>query len=227
MSRRRARARGVNRRWVVGAVITVVIVVGVLIVVGTTMATSSSAKAPSAITPSAMDECGGPACGQANAPVTIEVYADFQCPYCARADAVLQQLVPKYVDTGKVQIIYRNYTFIGPESEAAAQAALCASDQSKFWEYGDYLFTHQAGENTGAFSNNNLVRIAAQLGLDSTTFKACLDGGKYTARVQQETAQAQQRGVQATPTLFINGQKYEGVLSLDQLTSLIDARLPK
>lgn len=140
---------------------------------------------------------------------------------------MLQQLVPKYIDTGKAKVIYRNFIFIGTESEWAAQAAQCAGDQNKFWAYADSLFAHQAGENTGAFSRDNLKKIAAQVGLDASTFNACFDSGKYAAQVDQETSEGQQRGVQATPTFFINGQRYEGVLSFDQLASLIDAQQPK
>jgi protein-disulfide isomerase len=89
------------------------------------------------------------------------------------------------------------------------------------------LFTHQAGENTGAFSRDHLKQIAAQLGLNAGSFNTCLDSGKYAAQVSQESSEGQQRGVQATPTFFINGQRYEGVLSFDQLASLIDERQPK
>jgi protein-disulfide isomerase len=227
MSKKRIKTRRVDKKWVIAGVIAVVVLTGALIVANVTFATPSTSKAPVPTALSAMSECGSPVCGQANAPVTIEIYSDFQCPYCARAEAVLQQLVPKYIDTGKAKVIYRNFIFIGTESEWAAQAAQCAGEQSKFWTFADYLFTHQAGENTGAFSRDNLKKIAAQLGLNANAFNTCFDSGKYAAQVNQETSEGQQRGVQATPTFFINGQRYEGVLSFDQLASLIDARQPK
>jgi protein-disulfide isomerase len=227
VSKKRTKRRRVNSRWVVGGVLAVVVLTGILIATSVTFATSSTPRALTTTAPSAMSECGNPVCGQTNAPVTIEVYSDFQCPYCARADGVLEQLAPKYIDTGKAKVIYRNYIFIGTESEWAAQAAQCAGDQNKFWTFANYLFTHQAGENTGAFSRDNLKEIAAQIGLDASAFNTCLDSGKYAAQVDQETSQGQQRGVQATPTFFINGQRYEGVLSLEQLASLIDAQQPQ
>jgi protein-disulfide isomerase len=227
MSKKRVKRRRVDPRWVAGGFVAMVILAGVLIVTSATSATSPTPKAVATAATSAMGECGGPVCGQANAPVTIEIYSDFQCPYCARADGVLQQLVPKYIDTGKAKVIYRNFVFIGAESEWAAQAAQCAGEQNEFWTFGDYLFTHQAGENTGAFSRDNLKQIAAQLGLNAGSFNTCFDSGKYAAQVSQETSEGQQRGVQATPTFFINGQRYEGVLSFDQLASLIDERQPK
>ncbi len=140
---------------------------------------------------------------------------------------MLQQLAPEYIDTGKARLIYRNFPLIGPDSESAAQAAECAGDQDKFWAYANYLFAHQDGENSGALSPDNLKKFAVQLGLNSNTFNACLDSGKYAAEVNQQKAEGEQRGVQATPTFFINGKRYEGALSAQQLAQLINAGQPK
>jgi len=228
MSKKRTRSRRIDRRWAFGGVIAAVLLLVALVVAGLTLSPLQPVASSAAAVPtSTMSECGSPVCGQANAPVTIEIYSDFQCPYCARADAVLQQLAPKYIDTGKAKVSYRNFIFIGTESEWAAQAAQCAAEQNKFWTFANYLFTHQAGENSGAFSRDNLKKIAAQIGLNASAFNTCFDSGKYAAQVNQETSEGQQRGVQATPTFFINGQRYEGVLSFDQLASLIDAGQPK
>jgi protein-disulfide isomerase len=136
---------------------------------------------------------------------------------------VLQQLAPKYIETGKARIIYRNFPILGTESEWAAQAAECAADQDKFWEYANYLFTHQGAENSGTFSPDNLKRFATLLGLNTTAFNTCMDSGKYASDVNQQLAEGQQRNVQATPTFFINGERYEGVLLPDQLSGLIEA----
>ncbi len=140
---------------------------------------------------------------------------------------MLQQLAPKYIATGKVKVIYKNFPVIGPESITAAQAALCASDQNKFWEYGNYLFAHQQSENSGAFTADHLKQFAADLGLNQSEFNSCLDSGKYANAVNHDYAEGQQRGVQATPTFFINGTKYEGALPADQLSTIIDAQLNK
>ncbi len=136
---------------------------------------------------------------------------------------MLQQLAPKYITTGKAKFVYHNYAVIGPESLSAAQAALCAADQNKFWAYGINLFEHQTAENSGAFAVPNLKQFAVQLGLNAGTFNSCLDSGKYANQVQQELSAGEQRGVRATPTFFINGQMHEGVLTADELSSLIDA----
>jgi protein-disulfide isomerase len=140
---------------------------------------------------------------------------------------VLQQLAPEYIDAGKARVIYRNFPIIGPESEWAAQAAECASDQLKYWSYADFLFTHQNSENSGAFSRDKLKKFAIQLGLGSSAFNICLDSSKNAAKVNQEKAEGEQRGVRATPTFFVNGKRYEGLLSAKQLAALIDVEQPR
>jgi protein-disulfide isomerase len=222
MQKKRATARRKNTGWIRTIAVVATAIAIVLVVVSLT----SAAKSPVTVTTasSALSECSTPTCGQANAPVTIDIYADFQCPFCARADGVLQQLAPQYIDTGKVKLVYHNFPIIGPESETAAQAAACAGDQNKFWAYANYLFTHQNGENAGAFSSNALKHFAAQLGLNQSAFNTCLDSGKYSATVHQQALAGQQRGVTVTPTFFINGQKYEGALPYAQMAALIDAQ---
>ncbi len=114
-------------------------------------------------------------------------------------------------------------TFIGPESGWAAEAAECANEQGKFWDYANYVLTHQAGENVGAFSKENLKGFAQKVTLDMAKFNACFDSGKYAQMAQSENAQGQSRGVRATPTFFVNGQKIEGLLSAQQFGQLIDS----
>ncbi|MGB8645198.1 MAG: DsbA family protein [Anaerolineae bacterium] len=161
--------------------------------------------------------------GKADAPVTIEEYADFQCPICGQEEKQLLQVAPKYFDTGKAKLVFHNFAFIGQESVWAAEAATCAQDQNKFFDYAALVYANQAGENKGAFSKDNLKGFAQQLKLDMTTFNSCLDTDKYLAQVQQESAEATTRGINSTPTLFINGQQYTGALSADQLGQYIDS----
>ncbi|MBI1801869.1 MAG: thioredoxin domain-containing protein [Chloroflexi bacterium] len=139
----------------------------------------------------------------------------------------MHQIAPQYLDNGKVKVIYRHFAFIGPESEWAAQAADCAGEQGKFWAYGDYLFKHQAGENNGAFSRDNLKKFAGALALDTAAFSACLDSGKYTAAMQKDMAEGRQRGVNATPWVFIGGQRLENILDVPKLTARLDALQPR
>ena len=142
--------------------------------------------------------------GNAGAKVTVIEYADFQCPFCGRffSDAG-KTINDNYVKTGKVFFVYRDFAFLGPESVKAAEAARCANDQGKFWEYHDYLFSHQNGENKGNFADANLKSFAKTLGLDTTAFNQCLDSGKYTKAVSEETDAGAKAGVQGTPKAFI------------------------
>jgi len=201
--------------WITGGSIVAVVLVGGLLFLNAKL--SPRLSRPTVST--------GRVWGQAHAPVSIEVFSDFQCPVCARADALLHRLAPQYIDTGKAKVIYRHFAFIGPESHWAAEAAECAGEQHRFWDYAQYLFTHQAGENVGAFVLNNLKRFAAQVGLETTAFNACLDSNQHAAVVQQDTREGRNRGVQATPTFFVRGQRIEGLLSPDQLAALIERTL--
>jgi protein-disulfide isomerase len=140
---------------------------------------------------------------------------------------VLHQLAEQYMDKGKAKVVYMHFAFIGDESQWAAQASECANEQNQFWPYANYVFAHQTGENVGAFSRNNLKQFAVAVGLDATAFNACFDGGQYDTLVRRDTALGRQRGVNATPTFFINGKKTEGLLSAGQMAALIDALLPK
>jgi protein-disulfide isomerase len=113
-----------------------------------------------------------------------------------------------------VRFGYQHFAFLGSESIWAAEASECAGDQDRFWEYHDLLFDSQSGENQGAFSKDNLKKLARPLGLDQAAFDQCLDSGKYERLVQDETNAAQQLGVRSTPTFLINGEPVLGAQSL-------------
>ena len=132
-----------------------------------------------------------------------------------------------YVKSGAVRFGYWNFAFLGEESTWAAEAAECAADQDKFWEYHDTLFASQSGENQGAFSKENLKKLAAEIGLDSGQFNECLDSGKHTEQVQSDTALAQQIGVQSTPSFLVNGTPLVGAVPFDQFQNLIEPAIQK
>ncbi len=166
--------------------------------------------------------------GDQNAPVTVIEYGDFQCPFCGNffknTESILRE---KYIKTGKVKYIYRDFVFLGDESLWAANAARCAGEQGKFWQYHDYLYGNQSGENQGAFSKSNLKGFAAVLGLDEGKFNSCLDSDKYTAAIQKETKEGGEAGVSGTPASFINGTLYAGALPSATFTQIIDGELNK
>ena len=166
--------------------------------------------------------------GNANAPITIVEYGDFQCPFCGKffreTESILRE---NYIKTGKVKFIYRDFAFLGQESLDSANAARCAGEEGKFWQYHDYLYNNQRGENQGAFSKSNLKSFAAALGLDKEKFNACLDSDKYGEVVKKETKAGGEAGVAGTPANFINGKIYVGALPSGTFTQIIDAELSK
>ena len=150
--------------------------------------------------------------GDPNAPVELHEYSDFQCPYCANfSEDTEQAILDTYVATGKVFFTYHSVgEFIGPESSRSAEAAYCAGDQNKFWEYHDYVLGNQRGENAGWFSARRLTAFAEALGLDMDQFNSCFNNGKHRDLVRQDFFDANAAGIQSTPTFIItyeaNGQ---------------------
>jgi protein-disulfide isomerase len=169
---------------------------------------------------------GDPYKGSPDAPLKLVEYSDFLCSHCGNFADALKALGPDYVETGKVQVIFRNFAFLAPESSQAAQAAECALDQGadKFWQYHDLLFA-QRGTGLAAYSNPELKAYAQQLGLDTATFDACLDSGAKAGEVQADYDQGKRQGVEATPTWFLNGQIVRGGLSEGDLRQLFDDTL--
>ncbi len=164
--------------------------------------------------------------GPGAAKVTIVEFSDFQCPFCERFyQTVESQLRQQYVDTGKVNFVYKHSAFLGQESIWAAQAAECAADQGKFWEFHDLLFDRQNGENQGAFTKDKLLGFAKEMKLDMTRFEPCLQNDETLPRVAADTQEAQQVGVRGTPTFFINGKPMVGAQPLQSFQQQIEAAL--
>jgi protein-disulfide isomerase len=153
-------------------------------------------------------------------------YSDFLCSHCGNFADTLKALGPDYIQTGKVQVVFRNFAFLAPESSQAAQAAECALDQGadKFWQYHDVLFARR-GTGLAAYSKPQLKTYAQQLGLDTATFNACLDSGAKAGKVQADYDQGKSQSVESTPTWFLNGQIMRGELSESELRSLFDNTL--
>ena len=160
--------------------------------------------------------------GDPNAPLTIIEFADFQCPYCGRFFAQTEPQIDKqYIQSGKVRFGYFDFAFLGQESNWAAEAAECAADQNKFWEYHDMLYSSQSGENQGAFNKDNLKKFAKDLKLDTSAFNNCFDSGKYTQLIQDDSNTASSIGVRSTPTFLINGQPLIGAQPFEAFQRVI------
>ena len=235
---RRAAERGTQRRpssaaprrpaWrspivlLTGAAALIGVVVIAFAMLSTGQVSTAELKAPADPTPSSLWD--GRAIGPASAPATLIVYEDFQCPACdAFTTQTEPQLVREYVEPGKLRIVYKDFLIIGPESLDAAVAARCAGDQGLFWPYHDYLFANQKGENKGAFKRDRLLAIGRAVGVDEAAFAACLDTQAPAQAAQAETSEGRAAGVDATPTMFLNGTKIRGVPPYVDLKAAIDA----
>jgi protein-disulfide isomerase len=182
----------------------------------------SATAAPAQVSPIPATAGEGRTVGSAGAPVTIEEWADFQCPACGQfARTTQRELLATYVASGRVRYSYRNFAFLGSESGWAAEAAQCAADGGRFWEYHDLLYASQAGEQRGTFARPRLKALGQTLGLGAP-FATCVDSGRYAEAVRDETARGQALGVRATPTLFVNGRRIQGAVSMEQLRAIID-----
>ncbi len=163
-----------------------------------------------------------PVQGPTAAPVTIVEFSDFQCPFCSRLIPTLSQVKQKYGD--KVKIVFRQYPLnIHDHAPKAAEAALCANDQGKFWELHDAMFADQSGLAVGGLKDK-ATKIA---GLKAEEFNSCLDSGKHAGEVKQDIAAGTAAGVNSTPAMFVNGRFISGAVPLADITKVIDDELKR
>jgi protein-disulfide isomerase len=192
-------------------------------------ATPGPIVAPTVTTPADIPS-DGRTLGNANAPVTLDVWVDYQCPACRVFETENRpRLIDEYVRPGKVKIVYHDLLVIdsttgGHESADAANAAWCAADWGKFATFQDWLWANQGTEGGGAFTLDRLLEIGRRAGLNMTTFQPCVEGGAHAADVQAESAQAAADGVSATPTVLVNGQAAASN-DYDTLSAAIDRAL--
>ena len=207
------------------------LIVGLLLFQGTAPRSVDTAglRAPLTMTPVALAD--GRSLGKSDAPVTLEVWSDFQCPACGQfAEMTEPLLIRDYVTVGALRIVDHDAAFQGQraggtydESVEAGAGARCAANQGRYWPFHDWLFANQVGENEGAFRDERLRSIATSVGLDVAAWDACRATGEQQAAVRTETGQAVARGVNATPTMELNGQVIVGLHSADELGQLIEA----
>ncbi len=165
---------------------------------------------------------GFPARGPAAAPVTIVEFSDFQCPFCSRITPTLEQVVSKYGN--KVRLVFRQFPLpMHPNAAKAAEAALCANEQGKFWEMHDAMFKDQAGLAVDALKS----KAAGIAGINAASFNSCLDSGKETPAVQSDMKAGTKAGVNGTPAMFVNGRFINGAVSADDLSKVIDEELKR
>jgi len=237
----RVRPRRLPASWAIVAIALALLAGGAL--VGISMATRSNDEEGPGASPtgeatqhlcaSGSLPVDGRKCGQDSAPVTIVELSDYQCPFCKRfVDLTEPQVESKYIQKGLVQLEFRNFAITAgnapaDENEAtlAAEAAECANDQGRFWEYHYKLYAEQAGENRGAFLPEGLKQFASDLGLDREEFDGCLDSHKHIALVQEHRQQAADAGARGTPSFLIDGELVVGYKSFEEFRTHIEKAL--
>jgi protein-disulfide isomerase len=164
--------------------------------------------------------------GDADAPVTIIEWSDYQCPFCERFYSQTEgQIDEQYVKTGKVKIIYRDFPLsFHQNAQKAAEAAECAGEQDKYWEMHDLLFENGQGDGTG-LNTADLKKYAADLKLDTTKFDTCLDTGAMAKEVQKDFNDGQAAGIQGTPGFIVNGVPISGAQPFTAFQQVIEAQL--
>ena len=172
------------------------------------------------VTRVAVSTDGAPVRGAQEAPVTLVEFSDFHCPFCSRAQSTLKQVLERY--PGKVKLVYRDFPLEGlhPQARAAAEAARCANDQGKFWEYHDVLYT-----TAPRGGPEDLKRYAGQVGLDVPKFDQCVASGTHRAAVKHDMEEGSRLGVTGTPAFFVNGRPLQGAQPLEAFVKVIEEEL--
>ncbi|MBA0908440.1 MAG: thioredoxin domain-containing protein [Nitrosarchaeum sp.] len=188
---------------------------------------------PAQITAATFMENGSPIHGDSNAPITVVEFGDYQCYFCNQYfHSTEKEIFKKFVETGKVKVIFKDYTIIGEDSVSAANAAHCADDQGLFWAYHDTLYNHWTGENNGWASPANLISYADKLELDMDTFSKCVSESKHKSTIANSNKDAKDLGLTGTPAFFVIGPdnkvtKLVGAQPFETFEKLFNSMLEK
>jgi len=161
------------------------------------------------LTTSKLIENGSPIMGDSNAPITIIEWGDYQCTFCYKFhQSTLNIIIDDFIKTGKVKLVFKDFPLNGPDSILAAEAAYCAQDQEKYWQYHNELYKNWGGEKTGWITGESLDRFAVTVDLDLVEFNTCLDEHIYQKRVITHYEFGKDLGIDATPSFLVfNEQK--------------------
>lgn len=208
-----------NRNKMIATVVAALVAVAAVMLLAAGCGGSDSS---SPVTPAGVEEVNallagvpmsGNRLGNPSAPVTIEEFADIQCPFCAQASAtVVPQLVERFVRPGTASMVFRTMAFIGDDSTRGALAAQAAAKQDKMWPFVETLYKNQGGENSGWVSDGLLKGTATALGMDVAAFDADRAAAAAQTALDADQAGAQDQGVNSTPTFVITGPKGKRVV---------------
>jgi protein-disulfide isomerase len=234
MAKQAAKSTDNTTRWIVIAMVSLVVVTGVVFsILGQNSKESASIAALDGTTlkpaiTSTIDVANGSAISFDNgATTTIDVWEDPQCPVCKLFADANGSYLDSLVREKKANVRYHVLSFLGDESVRAANASFCAADEGQFLDFHKAIYAVQSPlENSGFWSNETLVNMGKKIGLTSTTFENCVTEGSKVDLVQANYDSMSKFGVQGTPTVFINGKKWErtqNAFILEEFKSAVEA----
>ena len=164
--------------------------------------------------------------GNKNAPVTVVMYSDLECPFCKRFHPTVQKVMQDYA--GKVKMVFRHFPLsFHQNAQKEAEASECIGKlggADKFWSFIDKVFERTTAGGTG-IALDALPALAKEVGVSESKFKTCLDSGEMTAKVQADLQEGSGFGVGGTPTSFVNGTPVEGAVPYESIKAAIDEAL--
>ncbi len=168
---------------------------------------------------------GDPAVGPGESKSVVRIFGDLECPACKAAEPGLQDAIKNYSD--RVRFVWNDFplTSVHPNAQPAAIAARCAEDQGKFWEYRTMLYDNQSAWADQSAPTQTFVSYASSLGLDTSSFTACLASKPDLRKIQDDMAEGNANGVNGTPTFFLGNTEYVGGMSSQDWTTALDALL--
>ncbi len=220
---RRLKAAARNRTVAIGLIVVAAALIVAALVRGNIPGGRSDEVTP-APTLASRPATNGTSMGDPAAPVKLDVWEDFQCSACLYFSQQEEpQIIAQLIATGKVYYTFHMYPFIDGsrgESQDAANAAMCASEQGRFWDYHDALFANWIGENAGSFTPPRLVAFAEKISLDMVAFNSCFPANKYADLIQKDFQAGKQHGVQSTPSIFVNGTRVVSQRNVNYIPSV-------
>lgn len=216
MSKRQARREEIRRKerqqrlTIIGVIALAALAIVLLIVVPSIRSATAPVGDFVKITPETYSTADRTTMGDPNAKVKIEIFEDYTCSACkVYSDSVEQQVIKEIVEPGLAYYVFYQYPFLddrstNKDSDRSANAALCAADQNRFWEYKNMLFANQTSVE-GQFSDKRLLAFAEYLGLDMDQFEACYNENRFQNQINDDLALGKAMGITGTPTVFVNG----------------------
>jgi protein-disulfide isomerase len=237
VSGRRAQRRKAQTRLFLGVSVGAVVLVGGLILLSILSAPKPALGAEDLARyeglAQSVDRSGavGYAIGDPDAPVTLVEYSDFSCGHCRDLSETVDVLIDEYAPDGKLRVVYKPVTFVNPAySVPAAQAAICAGEQGRFWEMHAHIWTLSWANGPQAYAPRTLTPLAESLGLDMDRYKACLNSPETGDAIQGVLDEARQMGIQGTPAIYVNGQQvgYTGAeTAYGRLVEVVESELDR